>query len=136
MEHFKENFLSYQPYRQMSISQIFDHGFEYLKKYTFRLEFSLQDYCYREIRFTYRTFKRSIWMVINAWLAIFYFTIMIFYPNNSYIINRIDFEQMLKAERMDILSIQLIIAFSILEFLWAKMLHKILQYRLSSIDFL
>ncbi|KAH9501461.1 Motile sperm domain-containing protein 2 [Dermatophagoides farinae] len=91
-----QNFLSYQPYRQMSISQIFDHGFEYLKKYTFRLEFSLQDYRYREIRFTYRTFK----------------------------------------QRMDILSIQLIIAFSILEFLWAKMLHKILQYRLSSIDFL
>ncbi|KAH9501465.1 hypothetical protein DERF_012310 [Dermatophagoides farinae] len=118
-------------YKQICMQKIFDQGFEHWKRYSFRWEFSLDDYRNHKISYTYHTFKRSIWMSVYAWSAILYLSIMVFYPNNSIMIRRLDFEQMMNTERMDIFSIQLI-----LNGYGIKILRSLLQYRLPFMDFL
>nr|XP_027196091.1 uncharacterized protein LOC113790601 [Dermatophagoides pteronyssinus] len=61
---------------------------------------------------------------------------MVFYPNNSFMISRMDFEQMVNTQRIDIVYLQVIIAFIMLECLWAQIIMNVFEYRWPFMDFM
>ncbi|KAH9493678.1 hypothetical protein DERF_014416 [Dermatophagoides farinae] len=96
--------------KYIRISDVINECFECLKFYVFRLEYSLNEYEQRQIPWTYKTFKRTIWITLNSWINIF------------------TIEQLLHFERSDLLLQFQIFTFIILEALWYKKFRMILTY--------
>ncbi|KAH9419735.1 hypothetical protein DERP_001566 [Dermatophagoides pteronyssinus] len=114
------------------LNDILKRSFYYLKYYSLRLEYSIEDYNERKILKTLKTFQRSIWITINNWISIGFLILIIFFNNNNHLIINIErIELMTKSNRLDLLFLELLIIFSLLELLWIFLFKMTLNYRCS-----
>ena len=111
------------------LNDILKRSFYYLKYYSLRLEYSIEDYNERKILKTFQTFQRSIWITINNWISIGFLILIIFFNNNNDLIINIErIELMTKSNRLDLLFLELLIIFSLLELLWIFLFKMTLNY--------
>lgn len=67
--------------KYIRISDVINDCFECLKFYVFRLEYSLNEYEQRQIPWTYKTFKRTIWITLNSWINILFISYVVLDQN-------------------------------------------------------
>lgn len=118
------------------IANIFERGFQYWKIFSFRFEYSLNDYRYEQINIKYSNIKRTILLIIQAWLAIISQSILIICSNSPYLIDFKYINEILDVQRLDYVLIQTIIMFILLEYMWFEMFKKIINYHSYFTNFL
>ena len=122
--------------KNLQMNNIFIEGFENWKFYSFRLNYSLSDYRnWRIQKCSYQTINRSIWITINAWIIIISMATMIYYKNNPYLLNLHHIERIYNVNRYDLLIIDLIFCFIILEYMWLHLFNEVINYRSSINNF-
>lgn len=114
--------------KYIRISDVINDCFECLKFYVFRLEYSLNEYEQRQIPWTYKTFKRTIWITLNSWINILFISYVVLDQNPILSKSLVTIEQLLHFERSDLLLQFQIFTFIILEALWHKKFRMILTY--------
>ncbi|KAH7638045.1 hypothetical protein HUG17_9150 [Dermatophagoides farinae] len=118
------------------IFELLYEDFKVLKWFNFRMNFSLFDYENRCLSKNFATFKPTIWLTSISWMTIFLSIFMIIYPSNSVLIDLTIYEKMLNSNRSDLILIQIVVTFIILELLWIVFLIELLTYRSPLLSFL
>ncbi|KAH7644392.1 hypothetical protein HUG17_6754 [Dermatophagoides farinae] len=113
----------------VKIGHIMDEFFKYLKYYIFRLEYSIDDYQNRRIKWTYQTFRRSIWFTLSFWLNIVCISHFVIYPTRIELKVLQNFESEFHLQRSDLVFSHLLFAFTVLEYLWFHLFREILTYK-------
>ncbi|XP_046913477.2 uncharacterized protein LOC124494347 [Dermatophagoides farinae] len=113
----------------VKIGHIMDEFFKYLKYYIFRLEYSIDDYQNRRIKWTYQTFRRSIWLTLSFWLNIVCISHFVIYPTRIELKVLQNFESEFHLQRSDLVFSHLLFAFTVLEYLWFDLFREILTYK-------
>ncbi|KAH9501069.1 hypothetical protein DERF_011938 [Dermatophagoides farinae] len=103
---------------------------------TFRLNFSLSDYYFHRVSINFVTLKPALVITTISWLTISLFLSMIFWPNNQLLITIKHYEEMFKTPAMNLLFIQFVIMFMIMEYLSFFFMKETLMYRCPLIDLL
>ncbi|XP_027200303.2 uncharacterized protein LOC113794382 [Dermatophagoides pteronyssinus] len=130
--------LSIKPKFQKNIrfAKIFQRGLNYLQIFTFRLKFSLEDYQNRKIPRTWKTFRWSFLITLNALSAIFCTGLLALCPKTHPFMKYHNIEKILKTERMDLLLLALFIMLIILEAMFLHLSSEALNYRSSFVKFI
>ncbi|KAH7638012.1 hypothetical protein HUG17_9116 [Dermatophagoides farinae] len=129
-------FPNFDKYRNIQISDIFHYGFKYWKNNTLRCEYSVYEYQYRLISKRFEFFRHNIWISFNAWTGILFLLAMILEPFNDIIIGNEHYKRMVDCERLDLLMIFGVIAYSIFELMYFHLFKNFLRYRSSMDDYL
>ena len=113
----------------VKIGNVMDEFLKYLKYYIFRLEYSIDDYQNRRIKWTYQTFRRSIWLTLSFWLNIVCIFHFVIYPTRIELKVLQNFESEFHLQRSDLVFSHLLFAFTVLEYLWFHLFREILTYK-------
>ena len=116
--------------------KIFQRGFSYLKFFTFRLEFTIEDYQNKNIPSTWKTFRRTIMITLMTWTTIFCLGLLTFFRENHPFMSYSNFETILKTDRMDLFTLALFIMVITLEVMFLHLSSEVLNYRSSLVIFI
>lgn len=117
----------------LQMEHIFYQNFEHWKYYHLQMDYTMTDYQYGQIQWSYRTFRRTIWYKFNGIIQLIFFMIVIFDDNNGLFINLDDIGRIVNTQRIDLVSIQMLIFLIIFEIIWLNSCYSLMNYR-SSMD--
>lgn len=119
-----------------NIGEIFCRCFECWKHLSHRLEYSLECYQNHCIKWNFHTLKRTIHMTTRAWIIIISLLWIIIWPHDRLFMNVENFDEISQIKRSDLVIIELIIIFIVLEWMWFHIFKGIWIYRSSWNDFI
>ncbi|XP_046916002.2 uncharacterized protein LOC124496522 [Dermatophagoides farinae] len=124
-----------ESWKKADFKTIFIRGFDFMKIYTFRLQFSIDDYQNQNIPWTWNTFRSTVLFTSLSWVAIIGLGLLALLPNTHPFMSYDNFERILKTERMDIFILAIFIMLIVLEAMWLHLTTNALNYRSSLVQF-
>lgn len=126
----------WRPYRLTEISEVFGVYFSLAKKFTIRMEYSLDEYREQRIQFNFDRLHRAIYHFARFLISIIYLGVMIISRDSESIIGAHFFERMLDVQRIDLMFMFLIIVNVCVEYMWIYTFWEIYQYKSAYNDFI